>query len=147
MPKYWGKQIFSHGSFPEVGEKQRALTKEKEKSMWKQWPASLPSANTGSAHKLPSGPIIDPSLELRTKQKFGTNRKKNTQTHCIVYWVTLQLKMDFLKNSRFLKWVFSTVQEDLFHDSALKFVLFCSMWFFLCHLGFKRSIFFVLGKK
>ena len=28
MPKYWGKQIFSHGSFPEVGEKQK---KEKEK--------------------------------------------------------------------------------------------------------------------
>ena len=23
MPKYWGKQIFSHGSFPEVGEKQK----------------------------------------------------------------------------------------------------------------------------
>ena len=24
MPKYWGKQIFSHGTFPEVGEKQKA---------------------------------------------------------------------------------------------------------------------------
>ena len=24
MPKYWGKQNFSHGSFPEVGEKQKA---------------------------------------------------------------------------------------------------------------------------
>jgi len=23
MPKYWGKQIFTHGSFPEVGEKQK----------------------------------------------------------------------------------------------------------------------------
>ena len=22
MPKYWGKQIFTHGSFPEVGQKQ-----------------------------------------------------------------------------------------------------------------------------
>ena len=27
MPKYWGKQIFSHGSFPEVGEKQKAEKK------------------------------------------------------------------------------------------------------------------------
>ena len=27
MPKYWGKQIFMHGSFPELGEKQK--TKEK----------------------------------------------------------------------------------------------------------------------
>ena len=23
MPKYWGKQIFAHRSFPEVGEKQK----------------------------------------------------------------------------------------------------------------------------
>ena len=27
MPKYWGKQIFSHGSFSEVGEKQKAKGK------------------------------------------------------------------------------------------------------------------------
>ena len=31
MPKYWGKQIFSHGSFPEVGEKQKAQKKKEEK--------------------------------------------------------------------------------------------------------------------
>ena len=23
MPKYWGKQIFTHGRFPEVGQKQK----------------------------------------------------------------------------------------------------------------------------
>ena len=23
MPNYWGKQIFTHGSFPEVGQKQK----------------------------------------------------------------------------------------------------------------------------
>ena len=23
MPKYWGKHIFAHGSFPEVGQKQK----------------------------------------------------------------------------------------------------------------------------
>ena len=23
MPKYWGKQIFAHGRFPEVGQKQK----------------------------------------------------------------------------------------------------------------------------
>ena len=27
MPKYWGKQIFSHGSFPEVGQKQKTEKK------------------------------------------------------------------------------------------------------------------------
>ena len=30
MPKYWGKQIFTHGSFPEVGQKQKTGKKEKE---------------------------------------------------------------------------------------------------------------------
>ena len=29
MPKYWGKQNFSHGSFPEVGEKQKKKKKKK----------------------------------------------------------------------------------------------------------------------
>ena len=31
MPKYWGKQIFSLGSFPEVGQKQKTEKKEREK--------------------------------------------------------------------------------------------------------------------
>ena len=30
MPKYWEKQIFSFGSFPEVGQKQKAEKKKKE---------------------------------------------------------------------------------------------------------------------
>ena len=28
MPKYWGKQIFTHGSFHEVGQKQKTEEKE-----------------------------------------------------------------------------------------------------------------------
>ena len=32
MPKYWGKQIFTHGSFPEVGQKHKTeLEKRKKK--------------------------------------------------------------------------------------------------------------------
>ena len=31
MPKYWGKQIFKHGSFPEVGQKQKTEEKETNK--------------------------------------------------------------------------------------------------------------------
>ena len=31
MPKYWGKQIFTHGSFPEVGQKQKTERKRKKK--------------------------------------------------------------------------------------------------------------------
>ena len=29
MPKYWGKQIFAHGRFPEVGQKQKTKRKKK----------------------------------------------------------------------------------------------------------------------
>ena len=29
MPKYWEKQIFAHGRFPEVGQKQKAEKKKK----------------------------------------------------------------------------------------------------------------------
>ena len=31
MPKYWGKQIFTHGRFPEVGQKQKTEKKKKKK--------------------------------------------------------------------------------------------------------------------
>ena len=31
MPKYWGKQIFSLGSFPEVGQKQKTEKERKRK--------------------------------------------------------------------------------------------------------------------
>ena len=30
MRKYWGKQIFRHGSFPKVGEKEKAEGKKEE---------------------------------------------------------------------------------------------------------------------
>ena len=33
MPKYWGKQIFTHGRFHEVGQKQKTEKKEKERTM------------------------------------------------------------------------------------------------------------------
>ena len=32
MPKYWGKQIFMHGKFPEVGQKQKKEKKRDKKS-------------------------------------------------------------------------------------------------------------------
>ena len=32
MPKNWGKQIFTHGRFPEVGQKQKTEEKTKKKN-------------------------------------------------------------------------------------------------------------------
>ena len=31
MPKHWGKQIFTHGKFPEVGKKQKTGKRKQEK--------------------------------------------------------------------------------------------------------------------
>ena len=31
MPKYWGKQIFTHGRFPEVGQKQKTEKNKRER--------------------------------------------------------------------------------------------------------------------
>ena len=33
MPKYWGKQIFADGRFPEVGQKQKTEKKKKRKRL------------------------------------------------------------------------------------------------------------------
>ena len=33
MPKYWGKNIFAHGSFPKVGQKQKKEKKKKKKKV------------------------------------------------------------------------------------------------------------------
>ena len=51
MPKYWGKQIFAHGKFPEVGQKQKT---EREKTPND---GNNNSQATQGARK-PPGPII-----------------------------------------------------------------------------------------
>ena len=37
MPKYWGKQIFAHARFPEVGQKQKTEKKKKRKRETERW--------------------------------------------------------------------------------------------------------------
>ena len=44
MPKYWGTQIFTHGRFPKVGQKQKTERKErreqtKTERWYQQWPS------------------------------------------------------------------------------------------------------------
>ena len=34
MPKYWGKQIFTHGRFLEVGQKQKTEERERKTERW-----------------------------------------------------------------------------------------------------------------
>ena len=37
MPKYWVKNYFAHGRFPEVGEKQKTEEKKKEERKSESW--------------------------------------------------------------------------------------------------------------
>ena len=37
LPKYWGKQIFTHGSFPEVGQKQKTEREKKKERETERW--------------------------------------------------------------------------------------------------------------
>ena len=37
MQKYWGKQIFSLGSFPEVGQKQKTEKKKEKEKKTERW--------------------------------------------------------------------------------------------------------------
>ena len=53
MPKYWGKQIFSLGSFPEVGQKQKTEKKKRERlnDGNNNGQLSIANATSGSARK------------------------------------------------------------------------------------------------
>ena len=54
MPKFWGKQIFAHGSFPEVGQKQKT---ERERKKERLNDGNNNGQATHGARK-PSGPIF-----------------------------------------------------------------------------------------
>ena len=55
MPKYWGKQIFTHGSFPEVGQKQ---TMERERQLVIIMATLRIATPPGVAHAKPPGPKV-----------------------------------------------------------------------------------------
>ena len=50
MLKYWGKQIFTHGRFPEVGQKQKTEKKKKEKKRKKDRTMAITMAKLRMAH-------------------------------------------------------------------------------------------------
>ena len=58
MPKYWGKQIFAHGRFHEVGQKQKTEKKEEERLKVGNNNGQLRIANNPPrfAHANPPGP-------------------------------------------------------------------------------------------
>ena len=68
MPKYWGKQIFTHGRFPEVGEKEKAEKKKKKEEEILQGLGVGPGSVTERW----------PSQKIARKLPFFLGRKKIT---------------------------------------------------------------------
>ena len=81
MPKYWGKQIFAHGRFPEVGQKLKTEKKERKKerklviTMAK---LRMANASTHGARK-PPGPIRRVELKM-AKSRTGLPRVARTKS-------------------------------------------------------------------
>ena len=66
MPKYWGKQIFAHGRFPEVGQKQKTEKKKRERAKVGNNNGQLRIATPPwMAHAKPPGP--KPRWDLKTR--------------------------------------------------------------------------------
>ena len=80
MPKYWGKQIFAHGRFPEVGQKQKTEGKKERERDWTMVKTMaklrMAHASTHGARK-PPGPKEDWTMVI-TMAKL---RMAHTSTH------------------------------------------------------------------
>ena len=59
MPKYWGKQIFSLGRVPKVGQKQKTEKREKRKSNNNNNGQLCIAMPPQVAHAKPPGPIVN----------------------------------------------------------------------------------------
>ena len=62
MPKYWGKQIFTHGRFAEVGQKQK--TERKRRREKKERPMVITLAKLRMAHASRLGQKLVTWMEL-----------------------------------------------------------------------------------
>ena len=69
MPKYWVKNYFAHGSFPEVGQKQKTEKKEEERERERLNDGNNNGQATHGARK-PPGPIY---IILYFKQQVNTS--------------------------------------------------------------------------
>ena len=76
MPKYWVKNYFAHGRFPEVGKKQKTEEK-KEKKRERDWTMVITMAKLRMAHasthgaRKPPGPISREILQTKTTYCTG----------------------------------------------------------------------------
>ena len=81
MPKYWGKQIFTHGRFPEVGEKQKT-----EKKKRKRRRANDGKSNGYATHGAfkPPGPKTCVPLKLVKNNAWNKERERKKGMYVLI---------------------------------------------------------------
>ena len=95
MPKYWGKQIFTHGSFPEVGQKQKT-ERERPKVGNNNGQLCIANVTSDGARKPPGPKSFDNSILLKNKcvYGYGENAPRNEETKKIIHKTMRQLNED-----------------------------------------------------
>ena len=87
MPKYWVKHDFTHGRFPEVGQKQKTERKKERREKKRPNDGNNNGQATHGARK-PPGPIWDPKKigtqifglkKIRSRKKFGGQKNSDTK--------------------------------------------------------------------
>ena len=121
MPKYWGKQIFTHGRFPEVGQKQKTeREKERRPKLGNNNGQLCIAMPPRVAHAKPPGPMKKVSHNLKT----FFNRKYNTGVELVyssvVYRATTILMVDSILESSF---VLKSVMYNLHLRFKLQFFI------------------------
>ena len=124
MPKYWGKQIFTHGRFPEVGEKQ------KQKTM----ASFASSATTCGARKHAWTNILK---LLSNQQKLSDHLFVKETLIC-----PMEFKLDKIKIKSCMKTVYSweldsvdDVKVDLLWNMSSTFFKIMQQYLNLCNLA------------
>ena len=69
MPKYWGKQIFTHGRFPEVGQKEKTEKKKERKRREK-----LNDGNNNGQLRIATPPLVAHAKPPGPKLQFINGR-------------------------------------------------------------------------
>ena len=80
MPKYWVKNYFAHGRFPEVGQKQKTEKKKKEKDR----KLVITMAKLRMAHASTHGACKPPGPKVKRRPYSPTLSIYNEELGCII---------------------------------------------------------------
>ena len=128
MPKYWGKQIFAHGRFPEVGQKQKTERKKEERK--KDWTTVKTMAKLRIAHASRLGQNICRAIGAAIKNGLVLNDFSVFQLFKIYFPIIQVSQFDFApwscnRPQYVLAWTLSPPSTPL-TEGCLKKLMVCS---------------------